>query len=159
MRQPIHSNLSFPFWSIVAAWLSAERKRGNKEKDGNSERDSERDGWVLVAPNTNEGSPLAEHPSLFKAAGVCANCASMSHPCLWVCWTCVCTVCMFVRGRGSMIAVSSGEKELGGCSEEEDWRSRWCWIPGFISGEFSLYGSYTDLIMRQRGEWTPGRGI
>lgn len=23
---------------------------------------------------------------------------------------------------------------------------------GFISGEFGLYGSYTDLIMRQRGE-------
>lgn len=30
---------------------------------------------------------------------------------------------------------------------------------GFISGEFSLYGSYTDLIVRQRGEWTPGRRI
>lgn len=23
---------------------------------------------------------------------------------------------------------------------------------GFISGEFSLYGSYTDLITRQRGK-------
>lgn len=35
-------------------------------------------------------------------------------------------------------------------------------FPGFyffFPGEFSLYGSYTDLIVRQRGEWTPGRGI
>lgn len=36
------------------------------------------------------------------------------------------------------------EKERGRADGEE--------FSGFISGEFSLYGSYTDLIMRQRGE-------
>lgn len=60
MRQPIHSHLAFPLWSISAAGLSAERKRGNRERE------------LLVAHNTNECSPLAEHPTLFKAAGVCA---------------------------------------------------------------------------------------
>lgn len=36
------------------------------------------------------------------------------------------------------------DKERRGADGEE--------FSGFISGEFSLYGSYTDLIMRQRGE-------
>lgn len=53
------------------------------------------------------------------------------------------SVCKIVVMIAAMLGDGSPEMRRGADGEE---------FLGFISGEFSFYGSYTDLIMRQRGE-------
>lgn len=56
---------------------------------------------------------------------------------------------------GNRAGVVRAVMEGGHSGEEEQMVRNSCFVL-FFSGEFGLYGSYTDLITRQRGKWASG---